>query len=209
MERLVEETRRYSRELLVEHEKLRAHTLALETQRARLEEELLTASQRNTRLTLLCGASYRLFHGRFDRGEVLLRIREVVADVVGSEEIAVFVLAADRAVLRLEQSFGAAGVPAEIPVGAGRIGRSVERNEIWFAGRSSGDPLSGEADLQASIPLVVEGRPIGALAIFRLLPQKPRLEAHDLDTFELLATQAGAALHCASLLARDPGATFS
>ena len=138
MERLVEETRRYSRELLAEHEKLRAHALALETQRARLEEELLTAAQRNTRLTLLCGASYRLFHGRLDRKEVLLRIREVVADVVGSEEIAVFVLASDRPVLRLEQTFGASAVPPEIPVGAGRIGRSVERSEIVRSPQSGG-----------------------------------------------------------------------
>src|SRR5262245_37254302 len=117
MEHVLQETRRYSRELLAEHEKLRARALVLETQRTRLEEELLAAEQRNTRLTLLCGASHRLFQGTLDRREVLLRIREVVADVVGSEEIAVFGLAPDRPVLRVEQAFGVAGPLPEIPVG--------------------------------------------------------------------------------------------
>jgi hypothetical protein len=223
MERVLEDTRRYAHELLVEHEKLRAHSLALETQGTRLAEErdelraALLASekdgavraeraveleQKNTHLTLLCGAAYRLFHGPLERGAVLQRIREVVADVVGSEEIAVFGLAPDRPVLRLEQSFGVERALPEIALGRGRIGHAVQQGEIWVAGRPSAEALPGEADLEAAIPLVAEGRALGALAVFRLLPQKPRLERHDLDTFELLATHAGAALHCASVLAR-------
>jgi GAF domain len=221
MEKVLEDTRRYSRELLVEHEKLRARTLVLETQRARLEEDLLAArraatlcaehsvavEQKNSHLTLLCGASYRIFQGTLDRREVLLRIREVVADVVGSEEIAIFSVAPDRPLLRLEQSFGAPASFPEIPLGSGLIGRSVQQGQPWVAGRSpGGEPLPCEKDLQASIPLVADGRAVGALAIFRLLPQKPALEKHDLDTFEILATHAGTALHCASLLSRvrDP-----
>jgi GAF domain-containing protein len=194
IQRVLEDTRRSSRELLVEHEKERARTAAL-------TERCLELEQKASRLTLLCGASYRLFQGSLDRREVLLRIREVVADVVGSEEIAVFTVAPDRPVLRLEQSFGIAARLPEIAIGAGRIGRCVERGEPWVAGRS-GEALAFEADLQAAIPLLAGGRTVGALAIFRLLPQKPQLESHDLDTFELLATHAGAALHCASLLAR-------
>ncbi len=239
---MLEDTRRYSRGLLIEHEKLRARALVLETQRARLEEELLAVrhdlrreqaegdelraalsgsdremtrlaerrvevEQKNSHLTLLCGAGFRLFHGSLDRREVLDRIREVVADVVGSEEIAVFSLAPDRPLLRLEQSFGAPASFPEIPLGAGLIGRSVAQGQTWVAGRSQGgEPFPYEKDLQASIPLLVEGRPVGALAIFRLLPQKPKLESHDLDAFEILSIHAGTALHCASLLARvrDP-----
>jgi hypothetical protein len=205
LEKVLEETRRYSRELLIEHEKLRARALALETQRARLEEELIASRQKNSHLTLLCGASFRLLHGPLDRGEVLGRIREVVADVVGSEEIAVFGLAPDRPLLRLEQSFGAPPSLPEIPVGSGRIGRSVQQGHPWVAGRSPDvEPLPCEKDLQASVPLLAEGRPVGALAIFRLLPQKAGWEGHDLDAFELLATHAGTALRCASLLARVP-----
>ena len=242
MEKVLEDTRRYSRELLVEHEKLRARALVLETQRARLEEELLSlrhdlrreqaevdelraalsasdgqmtllaerrveVEQKNSRLTLLCGVGFRLFHGLLDRREVLDRIREVVADVVGSEEIAVFTLSPDRPVLRLEQSFGAPASLPEIPLGAGIIGRSVAQGQQWVVGRSpGGEPLPYEKDLQASIPLLMEGRIVGALAIFGLLPQKPRLESHDLDAFEILAIHAGTALQCASLLARvrDP-----
>src|SRR5262245_5756671 len=152
MEKVLEDTRRYSRELLVEHDKLRTRALALETQRAHLEEELLAArhelqrnaervvavEQKNSRLTLLCGASYRLLQGALDRAEVLGRIREVVADVVGSEEIAVFLVAPDRPFLRLEQSFGAPTSFPEIPIGSGLIGRSVQEGRPWVAGRSPG-----------------------------------------------------------------------
>jgi GAF domain-containing protein len=195
MQRVLEDTKRYSHELLVEHEKLRARTLAL-------NERCVELEQKTSRLTLLCGAGHRLFQGSLERREVLLRIREVVADVVGSEEIAVFTVASDRAVLQLEQCFGISATLPEIPVGVGRIGRCVQQGEAWIAGRSAGEALPFEADLQAAIPLLVEGRAAGALAIFRLLPQKPQLESHDLDTFELLSTHAGAALHCASLRAR-------
>ncbi len=195
MQRVLEDTKRYSRELLLEHEKLRARTVEL-------TERCVELEQKSSHLTLLCGASYRLFHGSLDRREVLLRIREVVADVVGSEEIAVFTVAPDRPVLRLEEAFGVAATFPEIPVGTGRIGRSVQQGEAWIAGRSAGEALPFEIDLQAAIPLVAEGRAVGALAIFRLLPQKPQLERHDFDTFELLSTHAGAALHCASLRAR-------
>lgn len=239
MEKVLEDTRRYSRELLVEHEKLRARSLVLETQQARLEEELQAArhdllreraerdelraalsavekestafaersvavEQRNSQLTLLCGASYRLFHGTLERPEVLARIREVVADVVGSEEMAVFTLVPERAALRLEQAFGTSAAFPDIPLGSGLIGRSVQEGETWVAGRSADAALPYEKELQACVPLLVEGRPVGALAIFRLLPQKPRLQGHDLDTFELLATHAAAALYCAALRARDP-----
>ena len=42
----------------------------------------------------------------------------------------------------------------------------------------------------------------GAIAIFRLLPQKAAVEDLDRELFDLLATQAGMALHCAALHAR-------
>lgn len=217
-------------------EKLRARALALEAQRARLEDELQTArreilqgreererqhqalcalerenrdlseryvevERQNSNLTLLCGASYRL-HGSLERREVLERIREIVADLVGSEEIAIFTLPPGGSALLLEEAFGTTASFPEIPLGSGLIGRCVQDREIYVAGRSGGAPLPYETDLQASIPLLLEGKPTGALAIFRLLPQKPGLEARDIEIFDLLATHAAAALHCAALQAQ-------
>lgn len=236
VEKMLEDTRRYARELLQEHEKLRVRAFALEAQRARLEDELqavrrdlsrghdeqeqlrhelsavekekstfaernVEVERQNSNLTLLFGASYRL-HGSLDRREVLARIREVVADLLGSEELAVFTLDPGGAALHLEQAFGTSPPFTDIPLGSGLIGRSVQEGEIYVAGRSGGTPLAYEADLQACVPLFLDGRPTGALAIFRLLPQKPGLEAHDFEILELLATHAAAALHCAALRAR-------
>jgi hypothetical protein len=39
----------------------------------------------------------------------------------------------------------------------------------------------------------------GAIALFRLLPQKPALEDVDHELFELLATHAATALYCTRL----------
>ena len=42
----------------------------------------------------------------------------------------------------------------------------------------------------------LEDRVTGAIALFRLLPQKTALEAVDRELFDLLATHAAMALYC-------------
>ncbi len=59
-----------------------------------------------------------------------------------------------------------------------------------------------EKDLTACIPLKVDGKVTGALALFRLLPQKQGFEAVDHELFDLLATHAATALHASARQAR-------
>ena len=54
---------------------------------------------------------------------------------------------------------------------------------------------SADQDLTACIPLSLDGQLMGAIAIFRLLPQKPNLEAIDYELFDMLAIHAAIALH--------------
>ena len=51
----------------------------------------------------------------------------------------------------------------------------------------------------------LDGRPVGAIAIFRLLPQKAGFETVDYELFDLLATHGATALHCSGLQARLRG----
>ncbi len=51
-------------------------------------------------------------------------------------------------------------------------------------------------------PLHFEGQLLGAVAIFRLLPQKSGLVALDHELFELIATHAARALYCTDLQSR-------
>jgi hypothetical protein len=61
--------------------------------------------QQNSNLANLYVASYRL-HGTLDRGEVIAAIQEIIANLVGSEEAALFEIDPDKKELELVASFG-------------------------------------------------------------------------------------------------------
>jgi hypothetical protein len=139
------------------------------------------------------------------RDDVLSAIEQIVVNLVGSEELAIFEARGGELTLAL-----ANGVPAEplrkIRSNAGRIGWVVETGEMLVPEtRSPSMPASQpyERSLTACIPLLVRGRVTGAVAVFRLLPQKPSLSAVDHGLFEVLRSHAGLALYAATALAHD------
>jgi len=210
-----EGTQRYLQDLLAQNEKLRQLVVCLQAERLRLDErlvELETSGRRfseqyveverqNTNLVSLYVASYRL-HSTLDRGEVLEAIREIIANLVGAEEIAIF--QAEGATLRLAASFGIDPAPYRVvAVGAGPIGRAASTGELYMADADTRlrDASPDGAAVTACIPLVLAGEVTGAIAIFRLLPQKPSFEAVDRELFEMLATHAAMALYATALSA--------
>ena len=85
-------------------------------------------------------------------------------------------------------------------MGSGLIGRAAASGETFLAGRDDGDRSPREEHLTACIPLRVGDRATGAIAIFRLLPQKvDGLGVLDHELFDLLASQAGVALYATAL----------
>jgi hypothetical protein len=193
------------REQLQRHLREQAHVQAqLETIREesrRYSMQYAEVEQQNSNLANLYVASYRL-HGTLDRDEVLQTIQEILANLIGSEEIAVF--EREGATLSLVASCGIDPSSCRrVPVGAGVIGRAVETGRVHVvaepAVRHGGDL---ESRLTACIPLTLGDRVIGAIAIFRLLPQKTAIEALDHELFDLLATHAATALYCTGLEAR-------
>jgi hypothetical protein len=168
---------------------------------ARAGQELAQLQQQAHSLANLYVASYSL-HSTLDRGQLIAAIREIVANLIGSEEMALFRLDESRRRLLLEDSVGID--PAryrELPLDRGLVGLAVRTGQPLIA--AAGDTRApGEEELRAVIPLHVVDDVVGALAIFRLLPQKAALEDVDRELFDLLASQAGMALHCADLHAR-------
>jgi len=171
-----------SRQRIIEHEKaLRA-----------ADERQREVESQNLELTNLYVAGLRL-HATLQREDVLTAIEEIVVNLIGSEQFAVFEVGADGG-LMLATSFGVD--PAAwrtVPADRGPIGNTVVRGETWIA------PAGPDANPIACVPLRLDGRAIGAIAIFRLLGHKPRLDAVDHALFELLSTQAGLALHSSKL----------
>lgn len=223
--RVQEGTQNLAQDLLGEIERLHLLVAALETEKTRHEaeqarlqtqlESIRAESQRfsarhaeieqqNSNLANLYVASYRL-HGTLDRKEVIAAIQEIIANLVGSEEAALFELDPETQTLRLEASFGLEPESCrEVPLGSGPIGQAARTGEIYVAEPER--PLTGDAlldGLTACVPLTLAGRVTGVIALFRLLPQKAAIEELDRELFELLATQAAAALYCTALHARQ------
>jgi hypothetical protein len=166
--------------------------------------EHATIEQENNALASLYVATYSL-HGTLDQEELLRAIQEIIANLVGSEEIAIFELSEDGSELLLLASMGIdAGRYQRISVGSGLIGQSVQSEELYSTPDSECGPSGLEIDenLTVSVPLRIDGEPIGAIAIFRLLTQKSGLEPVDFELFDLLATQAAMALHLTKLHSR-------
>jgi hypothetical protein len=183
-----------------EHARLREELAAIEARGQLLSQQFQQIEQQNSNLANLYVATYQL-HGTLDRDEVLASIQEILANLVGSEQIAVFEIADDGRHLTalcvngLERDrFGA------IEVGIGPIGQAARTGEPLLCGPGgSSERPPEEPELTACVPLKLSGRVIGVIAVFRLLPQKPGLEPLDRELFELLATHAATALYCASL----------
>ncbi|HEY0593368.1 MAG TPA: GAF domain-containing protein [Thermoanaerobaculia bacterium] len=174
----------------------------LETRLATLEEEsrerlasFIDLEQQNTNLANLYVASYRL-HSTLDRNEVLAGILEIIINLVGSEELVVFEMRNGEPIPHVAASFG---LPfhsfCEFPFETqSAILHCLERGEIAVDGE---DP-SGRRPT-ACIPLGVDGRAVGAIAVFRLLQQKQGIEGIDRELFDLLATHAATALYATGL----------
>jgi hypothetical protein len=186
------------------HQTERTH---LQQQLADIHEESLKIFERYTEIEMqsanlanLYVASYRL-HATLDRREAIAVIEEIIINLVGCEELAIFELSADGSALSLASSFGInADDYRMVAMGEGLIGQTAQSGEMRIV---APEEASRFESLTACVPLKVEGKVTGMVAIFRLLPQKSGLEAVDLELFDLLATHAAKSLYCCGLHARS------
>ena len=192
-----EGTQRYLREVLDENGRLRAFLAELESAAARRDEQYAAIEQQNANLANLSVASYQLA-STVDRETVLQSIQEIVANLIGSEEVGIYERDGDALVLAA--SFGIDAIRlARIPIGSGRIGATAASGEIYVSPTGAAD----DERVTACIPLRVGGEVHGVIAIFGLLPHKPAVADIDRELFDLLAVHAATSLHCANLHARQ------
>ncbi len=173
----------------------------METENRQFSGRYIEVEQQNANLANLYVASYRL-HSTLSRQEVLAVIEEIIINLIGSEEMIIFEIDADRTHLRLAASFG---IDAEryrsVPMGKGIIGGVALTGQPYLAEHQA-DQAVEEPDLTACLPLRFGDTINGAIAIFRLLPQKQGLGSLDYELFDLLGTHAAASLYCTWLHAR-------
>jgi len=173
---------------------------AVEDENRQFASRYLEIEEENNNLANLYVASYQL-HSTLELAEVVKIIIEIVINLVGAEVFAVYVLDEKSGVLQAVAAEGAelSAFPTILRE-RGIVGESVESGET-FCGESS-----GSGDLQAPIvciPLRVEERAIGAIAIYRLLSQKDGFSPLDHELFTLLAGHAATAICAAQLHAQS------
>lgn len=175
-----------------ELERLRARFDEVAGENQRFAEQYQHIEEQSGNLANLYVASYQL-HTSVDRDAVLTAIQEIVINLIGSEQLAIYERDGDA--FRLAASFGLdeeklfARVTGEYAV------EKLAEGHIFV------DPRDREP-VTASIPLRIGEHVVGAILVFRLLEHKLSLEVVDHELFELLAVHAATALYCASLHAR-------
>jgi len=183
-----------------EETRLKKHLAETQAENRRFFEQYAEVEQENSNLANLYVASYRL-HGTLDRKQVLEVIQEIVINLIGSEEIGIFEMQEDGQSIRLVSSFGIdPELLQQVQLGTGAIGMSAQTGEVAIWPRDASP--QPELGLTACVPLKLDGRVTGVIAIFGLLPQKPDLGPLDRELFDLLATHAATALYCTSLHAK-------
>jgi GAF domain-containing protein len=186
--------RRVSRTLGLLEEKV----AELKAEQQQSLERCAGLEEQNSVLTTLYVASQRL-HSTLDRSQVLQMVREIIANLIGCEEYVLFNLNPDG-LLHHVDSWGLDSERYQLLPRSGVIGRVVDTGEAFFVhdgDASHTTPL--EASLTACIPLKRNDAVTGAIALFRLLPQKFELQELDRELFRLLETHLALALHCTEL----------
>jgi len=155
----------------------------------------LEAARRYAEMMSLHVAAHRL-HESNGRSEVLAAIQEIVINLIGSEELAVFELKENE--LRLIDSFGIEKAGwTSVPLGEGPLSDSIRAGHAYVAEGKSDDQLT------ACVPLMAGSKAVGLVAVFRLLPHKSELEKVDHELFDVLRAHGGNALFYTHLAAKE------
>lgn len=153
-------------------------------------------------------ASNQLHSSLSPRG-VTRRVKEVLAQLVGAERYCIYLSNPEQTELVPIASEGVRGDQlTPLAVGGGPLANVLDTGEAFVDEDS--DSSNGSVDEpRAVIPLRIDDRVVGVIAIFATLEQKTRFSDVDFELFKLLGQHAATALVSASLFAsterRIPG----
>jgi hypothetical protein len=190
----------------LEHEKnkLLAKSSELEETHQREERRATQVEHELNDLANLYIASNQL-HASLSVRRVVRQLRDLLEQLVGAEAFCIYLLdqAGKEAVAIGHQGLEEAQV-GPVTVGEGPVGDACLtgipriREDGPKAGGSAANPV-------AVIPMMVEGKAVGAIAIVSMLEQKEGWASVDRELFNLLGRQAGAALIAANLYDKERG----
>lgn len=131
-----------------------------------------------------------------DQADALDAIREIAANLIGTEEVAVFKVDQKRSELWLYWSFGVdpnkhsvLELNREPKLKQVLGGKTVYRLKL-----SNENLLSTDDPVSALVPILVDGIPSAVIVLFRLFPHKPGIEPVDREICDVLSNCAGRAI---------------
>jgi hypothetical protein len=178
------------RTVACELDRLRARLDEVAVENRRFAESYQHIEEQSGNLANLYVASYQL-HMSVDRSVVLNAIQEIVINLIGSEQLAIYECD-ENADYTLAASFGFDHGQVYTQLSGDSAAAELNLGRIFVDGVDA-PPLT------ACVPLQIDGRVVGAIVVFRLLEHKAALEQVDHELFDLLAVHASTALYCASL----------
>ena len=176
----------------------------LEQENLEFANQLVQVEDVNNNLTNLYVASSRL-HSTLDREETLEIIKEVVINFVGAEKFAIFLHDKSSNRLSFETGEGLEDETdfPEVPLGEGVLGEAAASCENYFVEGALGEGSDDLLQPIVAIPLMIQGKMIGVLAIYRLFIQKEQLDSIDYQLFSMLGEHAATALFSSTLYSRS------
>ncbi len=125
-----------------------------------------------------------------DEKDAIEGLREIVANLLGSEEFALFTVNRGIAASKVWWSFGIDLEGYDLLRALGDAGRQrLMRGECHV--EPSGSERSGAVEkVEAFVPIRSGNQTVAILAIFRLLPQKIGFDKSDIELFKLLSEEA-------------------
>jgi chemotaxis protein CheD len=130
------------------------------------------------------------------REDALEAIRDIVTNLLGSEEIALFNVEKGRTTLTLHWWFGIdAARHRTLPASKHPVLQRVIEGECYLGGAFEGEQKSDLIDaFNAFVPIRWGSQTVAVLAIRSLLPQKPCLDESDIQLLRYLSGEAGKTL---------------
>lgn len=131
-----------------------------------------------------------------DQADALDGIREIAENLVGTQEIAIFKVDKTHAKLWLYWSCGVdPNKHSALEVNREPRVQEVLKGKPVFRSSSSNETLTLSGDLvNALIPILVSGKTVAVIALFRLFSHKPALEPVDHEICGVLSSFGGRAI---------------
>jgi GAF domain-containing protein len=137
------------------------------------------------------GAARKRLAESHDEEDAIEGLREIVGNLLGSEEIGLFRADRRTATFQVCWSFGIDLENYDLRAAMGDAGSRRVMDGECHVNSVPRDRSHATARAQAFVPIRVANQTIGILAILRLLPQKLAFDAFDMELFELLSNEAG------------------